>query len=275
MSDSTGINLDTQVLDILDGTEKRNYYLARHCPELDHICSGGANSDVDIMWNMYGVVVFSIKEEWVREVCRLTKSYEEISEAVGRWGVKHFAEIRAEVKVTSEDPLSTSELYKIEQTGPKTKIELPQERIDAAITFMKLSAKLIIEDEYDRKFLSLKAEDSKLEQFFWDKQVQEANNLSGETPILNSIATAKDTTAAKVAESVIAGKKTFDEKALALYDAMVALKQKFTNCATIRELNVLWEDYLGVPMPQQQAIELGNTEEDGWTPLPIKSGLQF
>ena len=273
MSDSTGINLDTQVLDILDGTEKRKYYLARHCPELDHICSGGANSDVDIMWNMYGVVVFSIKEEWVREVCRLTKSYEEISEAVGRWGVKHFAEIRAEVKVTSEDPLSTSELYKIEQTGPKTKIELPQERIDAAITFMKLSAKLII--EYDRKFLSLKAEDSKLEQFFWDKQVQEANNLSGETPILNSIATAKDTTAAKVAESVIAGKKTFDEKALALYDAMVALKQKFTNCATIRELNVLWEDYLGVPMPQQQAIELGNTEEDGWTPLPIKSGLQF
>ena len=104
---------------------------------------------------------------------------------------------------------------------------------------------------------------------------KEAKNLSGETPILNSIATAKDTTAAKVAESVIAGKKTFDEKALALYDAMVALKQKFTNCATIRELNVLWEDYLGVPMPQQQAIELGNTEEDGWTPLPIKSGLQF
>ena len=56
---------------------------------------------------------------------------------------------------------------------------------------------------------------------------------------------------------------------------MVALKQKFTDCATIKELNVLWEDYLGVPMPQQQAIDLGNTEEDGWTPLPIKSGLQF
>ena len=276
MSDSTGINLDTQVLDILDGTEKRKYYLARHCPELDHICSGGANSDVDIMWNMYGVVVFSIKEEWVREVCRLTKSYEEITEAVGRWGVKHFAEIRAEVKVTSEDPLSTSELYKIEQTGPKTKIELPQERIDAAITFMKLSAKLIIEDEYDRKFLSLKAEDSKLEQYFWDAQVTEANNLSGSTPILNSIATTKGLEVSKVAESVLAGKKSFDEKALALYDAMIALKKKFTDCTTIRELNVLWEDYLGVPMPQQQAIELGNTEEyDGWTPLPIKSGLQF
>ena len=105
--------------------------------------------------------------------------------------------------------------------------------------------------------------------------MQEANNLSGETPTLNTIATAKGLTVSKVAESVLAGNKAFNEKALALYDAMVALKQKFTNCATIRELNVLWEDYLGVPMPQQQAIELGNTEEDGWTPLPIKSGLQF
>tara|TARA_B100001109_G_scaffold190838_1_gene157451 strand:+ start:596 stop:1417 length:822 start_codon:yes stop_codon:yes gene_type:complete len=272
---SEQINLDTDLLASLENIEKRKYYLARRCPELDHIAAGGASNDVDIMWNMYGVVVFSIKEQWVREIGRLTKSYEEITEDVGRWGVKHFGEIRAEVKVTDEDPLSTSEEYKVSQSGPKTKIVLPKERIDAAITFMKLSAKLIIEDEYDRKFLSLKAEDSKLEQYFWDSQITEANNLEGQTPILNSIATAKGLKTSEVAESVLAGKKTFDEKALALYDAMVALKQKFTNCATIKELNVLWETYLGVPMPQSQAIELGNVEEDGWTPLPIKSGLQF
>jgi hypothetical protein len=273
MSDST-LNFDTDVLDALEGTEKRKYYLARYCPELDHIAAGGSSSDVVIMWNMYGVVVFSIKEEWVREVCRLTKSYEEITEDVGKWGVKHFGEIRAEVKVTDEDPLSTSDEYAISQTGPKTKIVLPQERIDAAITFMKLSAKLIIEDEYDRKFLSLKAEDSKLEQYFWNTQVTEANNLEGETPILNSIATAKGIAVSDVAASVLAGNKAFNEKALALYDAMVALKQKFTDCATIKELNVLWEDYLGVPMPEAQAIELGNTDDDGGA-LPIKSGLQF
>ena len=52
------------------------------------------------------------------------------------------------------------------------------------------------------------------------------------------------------------------------------LKQKFTDCATIKELNVLWEDYLGVPMPEAQAIELGNTDDEGGA-LPIKSGLQF
>ena len=140
---------------------------------------------------------------------------------------------------------------------------------------MKTAAKLIIEDEYDRKFLSLKAEESRLEQFFWDAQLAEANNTSGDTPILTKIAAAKSTTVAKVAESVIASNKAFVDKSLALYDAMIILKQKFTNCATIEELNVLWETYLGVPMPQQQAIDLGNGEADGFTPLPIKSGLQF
>ena len=246
----------------------KKYYLARHCPEIDVL------NTVDLMWNMYGVTVFSINETWVRDVLKLTRSYEEISENVGRWGVKHFAEIRAVVKVTDEDPLSDDELYVVSQSGPKTAIELPQERIDAAIEFMKLSAKLIIEDEYDRKFLSLKAEDSKLEQYFWNAQVTEANNLEGETPLLNSIATAKGIAVSDVAASVLTGNKAFNEKALVLYDAMVALKQKFTDCATIKELNVLWEDYLGVPMPEAQAIELGHTDDEGGA-LPIKSGLQF
>ena len=259
--DTQECNMSTEV--------KRKYYLARHCPEIDVL------NTVDLMWNYMGVTVFSIEETWVRDVLKLTRSYEEITEDVGRWGVKHFGEIRAVVKVTDEDPLSDDDLYKVSQSGPKTAIELPQERIDAAITFMKLSAKLIIEDEYDRKFLSLKAEDSKLEQYFWNAQVTEANNLEGETPILNSIATAKGIAVSDVAASVLTGNKAFNEKALALYDAMVTLKQKFTDCATIKELNVLWEDYLGVAMPQSQAIELGNVEEDGWTPLPIKSGLQF
>ena len=71
MSDSTGINLDTEVLAILEGTEKRKYYIARHCAELSQL---GIGNDLEILWNMYGVTVFSIKEALVREVHRLTKS---------------------------------------------------------------------------------------------------------------------------------------------------------------------------------------------------------
>ena len=190
-------------------------------------------------------------------------------------GCQHFGEVRAIVKVTNDDPLSEDEEYALEQLPDgRTKVELPQERYDAAISFMKTAAKLIIEDEYDRKFLTLKAEESKLEQYLWDAQITEANNLEGETPLLNSIATAKGIAVSEVATSVLAGNKTFNDKVKALYDSMLALKQEFKSCATIKELNVLWQKYMGVPMPFSQMVEEGLAEEGGVPPV-IPAGLQF
>ena len=159
-------------------------------------------------------------------------------------------------------------------TEGKTVVTLPQERIDAAIAFMKVAAKLIIEDEYDRKFLTLKAEESKIEQYLWDAQITEANNLEGETPLLNSIATAKGIAVSDVATAVLAGNKTFNDKVKALYDSMLVLKQEFKSCATIKELNVLWQKYMGVPMPFSQMEEEGLIGEDGIPPV-VPTGLQF
>lgn len=245
------------------------YYIARHCPRITELPTA------NLMFNQYGVTVFSIENEWVRDLNKLSGSYEEVSEDVGRWGVKHFGEVRAVVKVTDDDPLSEDEDYALEQLPDgRTKVELPQERYDAAITFMKVAAKLIIEDEYDRKFLTLKAEESKLEQYLWDAQITEANNLEGETPLLNSIATTKGITVSEVASSVLAGNKTFNDKVKALYDAMLALKQEFKSCATIKELNVLWQKYMGVPMPIFQMEEMGLLGEDGSVPY-VPTGLQF
>ena len=245
------------------------YYIARHCPRITELPTA------NLMFNQYGVTVFSIENEWVRDLNKLSGSYEEVSEDVGKWGVKHFGEVRAVVKVTDDDPLSEDEEYALEQLPDgRTKVELPQERYDAAISFMKTAAKLIIEDEYDRKFLTLKAEESKLEQYLWDTQITEANNLEGETPLLNSIATAKGIAVSEVASSVLAGNKTFNDKVQALYDSMLALKQEFKSCATIRELNVLWQKYMGVPMPIFQMEELGLVNADGSTPH-VPTGLQF
>ena len=227
------------------------YYIARHCPRITELPTA------NLIFNQYGVTVFSISEEWVRDLNKISGSYEEVSEDIGRWGTKHFGEVRAVVKVTDDDPLSEDDEYALEQLEDgRTKVELPQERYDAAIAFMKVAAKLIIEDEYDRKFLTLKAEESKLEQYLWDAQITEANNLEGETPLLNSIATAKGIAVSEVASSVLAGNKTFNDKVKALYDSMLVLKQEFKSCATIRELNVLWQKYMGVPMPIFQMEEM-------------------
>ena len=245
------------------------YYIARHCPRITELPTA------NLIFNQYGVTVFSIDGEWVRDLNKLSGSYEEVSEDIGKWGTKHFGEVRAVVKVTDDDPLSEDDEYALEQLDDgRTKVELPQERYDAAIAFMKIAAKLIIEDEYDRKFLTLKAEESKLEQYLWDAQITEANNLEGETPLLNSIATAKGIAVSEVASSVLAGNKTFNDKVKALYDAMLALKQEFKSCATIKELNVLWQKYMGVPMPIFQMEEMGLLGEDGSPPY-VPTGLQF
>ena len=250
-------------------TIAKKYYIARHCPQITELPTA------ELTFNQYGVTVFSIDEDWVRDLNKLSGSYEEVTEDVGRWGVKHFGEVRAKVKVTDEDPLSEDDDYALEALDDgRTVVEMPQERYDAAIAFMKVAAKLIIEDEYDRKFLTLKAEESKLEQYLWNAQIEEANNLEGETPLLNSIAKAKGIEVSAVATSVLAGNKTFNEKVQALYDAMLSLKQEFKNCATIRELNVLWQKYMGVPMPYSQMVEEGIAEEGG-TPPVIPAGLQF
>ena len=245
------------------------YYIARHCPRITELPTA------NLIFNQYGVTVFSISEEWVRDLNKISGSYEEVSEDIGRWGTKHFGEVRAVVKVTDDDPLSEDDEYALEQLEDgRTKVELPQERYDAAIAFMKVAAKLIIEDEYDRKFLTLKAEESKLEQYLWDAQITEANNLEGETPLLNSIATAKGIAVSEVATAVLAGNKTFNDKVKALYDSMLVLKQEFKSCATIKELNVLWQKYMGVPMPFSQMEEEGLIGEDGIPPV-VPTGLQF
>ena len=245
------------------------YYIARHCPRITELPTA------NLIFNQYGVTVFSIDKEWVRDLNKLSGSYEEVSEDIGKWGTKHFGEVRAVVKVTDEDPLSEDDEYALEQLPDgRTKVELPQERYDAAIAFMKVAAKLIIEDEYDRRFLTLKAEESKLEQYLWNAQIEEAKNLEGETPLLNSIAKAKGIEVSAVATSVLAGNKTFNEKVQALYDAMLALKQEFKDCATIKELNILWQKYMGVPMPFSQMVEEGLIGEDGIPPV-VPAGLQF
>ena len=247
------------------------YYIARHCPRITELPTA------NLTFNQYGVTVFSIENEWIRDLNKLSGSYEEVSEDVGKWGVKHFGEVRAIVKVTNDDPLSEDEEYALEQLPDgRTKVELPQERYDAAISFMKTAAKLIIEDEYDRKFLTLKAEESKLEQYLWSTQITEANNLEGETPLLNSIATTKGITVSEVAKSVLAGNKTFNEKVQTLYTAMLALKKEFQDCTTVRQLNVLWQKYMGVAMPYAQMLEEPDIylEEDG-NPKPVNPGLQF
>lgn len=55
---------------------------------------------------------------------------------------------------------------------------------------------------------------------------------------------------------------------------MNAVKYKFKIASSIKELNRLYEDYLGVAMPEQQAMEEGRVVEFERV-VPVKVGFQF
>ena len=251
-------------------SDNLKYYIGRLTPQIETI------TGADVMWNQYGLCVFSIPEQWTRDLCKLQRSYEEISKDLGQYGTQFFGEVRAQTKVMADDEVldDIDDLYKVSSEGPKAKIILPEEKVAAVIEFMKLSAKLIIEDEFDRKFLTLKSRSSKLEQFLWDAQVRESNNLEGETPVLNSIATAKKQEVKDVATSTLSGQADFKEKVIELNTKMIELKQEFKDCATIRELNVLWQKYMGISVPFLQAEEMGLVDDDGQIAV-VDPGLHF
>ena len=48
--------------------DKRKYYIARHCPRLSHV---SYLLNIDVIFNQYGVTVFSIEEDWVRDLNRV------------------------------------------------------------------------------------------------------------------------------------------------------------------------------------------------------------
>ena len=59
---------------------------------------------------------------------------------------------------------------------------------------------------------------------------------------------------------------------------MVNLKQLFNNCTTIRQLNVLFEDKMGILMPQAQAEDEGRTYDHpsyGIIRTEVKPGIKF
>jgi hypothetical protein len=56
---------------------------------------------------------------------------------------------------------------------------------------------------------------------------------------------------------------------------MNTLKKEFYNCTTIRQLNRLYEDKMGIPMPYEQAREDSRIDETSKSQLPVSPGITF
>ena len=143
------------------------------------------------------------------------------------------------------------------------------------LTFMKAFAKEIIEDEFQKRFIAMR-NTCELESASWEIQKHEArewltnNGANGSvTPFLDYLATERGEDKTVLANKILQKAETYQDKLSTMLVAMQKLKKQFKNTTTIKDINTLYEDYLGVMMPTAQAVEMGRTlSNDDWARKP-------
>lgn len=222
---------------------------------------------------------FSLDQKDTDYLLSINCKINEVDKDIAVFGIRGFGDIRSKIKINYAD-YEENELFdgspSLEQylnNFSKIQIDVSEKRYNTVVKTMKLLAKLIIEDVYEKRFLSLDYSVSTLEKQCWNYQVE------GDTKFLEKIAKIKNSTVEELNTLIKTSKENFDRKTQELYLNMIELKQKFYDCKTIRELNVLFEDYMGLPMPNTQAVEEGRyiDMEDGNLPVrkEVIPGFKF
>ena len=141
---------------------------------------------------------------------------------------------------------------------------------DYVIPYMKDVITLAIQEEFEHRHTVLMTKFSTLEEATWTDQICEATayiaDNSFETKLIHSLAEVRDLTTLQFATKIVDKQAEFSTK---LYDLAVA-EQKMIHiidgCSSVRELNVVLEDYFSEAMSNAQCLEYGRcttNEETG------------
>lgn len=193
--------------------------------------------------------------------------YVEVESSIAIKGSIHFSEIRDFGR----------EFVSGGSTGPyavKIDVEMTSELKGEVVSFMKLFAKEIIEDEYTKRYFVLKNV-SELESASWEIQKNEAREWityqgsdGHKTPFLDYLSSEKEMDKTDLANKILEKAELYEDKLSTLLVEMQKILKQFKNALTIWDLNILYEDYFNVMMPQSQAIAIGRTvSETNWTRL--------
>jgi hypothetical protein len=206
----------------------------------------------------------------------LGRSFEEVSAIEAIDGIQFFSEIRDEISIFEESPeihwtwamedesSSLGESTSPPPSGTKVKRAMTSDEIANTVSFMYKFGKEIIEREYSKRLKYIKHV-SELEASTWEIQKHEAkewltygdSDPAHVTPFLDYIATERGFDKTVLANKILEKAEEYQDKlSTILVDSQKILK-KFETCTTVKELNVLYEDYFGIMMPTDQAVEMG------------------
>jgi hypothetical protein len=187
----------------------------------------------------------------------------EIDEKTVKYGISFFAEIRPVAKLWE----ASKSWY-----GEKIPTEITPEIVGDILYVMKMVAVQIIEGEFERRYLALRGA-SDFEAETWAIQREEAEDYlidkSAPTPFIDYICKARNKNKDEFVTKVMANAKKFHEASAAMLVQMQDICAKFKACTTVWDINILYEDYLGISMPIAEAVALGRmTSESDWNRKP-------
>ena len=206
--------------------------------------------------------------------------YIEISEDTAKLGSTLFSEVRDTAKLWEVSGLESPGLTGNERpevfeqypevTAQKVPTDMNEVRgtmtiKEHVLVFMKTFAKEIIEEEYQSRFLAMR-DTCELESASWEIQKHEAREWltnaglnDSKTPFLDYLATERGEDKTVLSNKILQKAEAYQDKLSTMLVSMQKLKKQFKNSTSIKDINILYEDYLGVMMPTTQAIEMGRT----------------
>lgn len=183
----------------------------------------------------------------------------ELDEDTAFYGTTFFGEIRPVAKIWEA---------KTSWYGEKIPTEITPEIAGRILTVMKIFAREIVETEFERRYLTMRSA-SQLEAESWQIQKHEAHEwlTYGDTPghvtpFLDYLAAQRNIDKTALASKILDKSEEFNDKLSRLLVEMQTIVKQFESCSSVWDLNILYEDYLGIGMPLKQAAALGRTISD-------------
>jgi hypothetical protein len=209
----------------------------------------------------------------------LGRSFEEVPAIEAIHGIQFFSEIRDEISIFESSPeihytwamddessslgVSTSPA----PSGTKVKRAMTSDEIANTVSFMYKFGKEIIEQEYSKRLKYVKNV-SELESATWEIQKHEArewlsygDDAAHVTPFLDYISTERSFDKTTLSNKILEKAEEYQDRLSTMLVTSQKILKKFEACTTVKELNVLYEDYFGIMMPTDQAVELGRAHD--------------
>jgi len=240
-------------------------YLIMKQSDINDFLHGDGHGDPNLIctdvYSLYDISCIRISDTLYNSLRPLFKSKaQEISEEVAYYGPGLFSDIRPVAKLWEAGQDHYSKI--------KVPVEVTPEIESMVTEFMYKFAKAIIESEFDRRYEEV-ANSSKFELASWEIQKHEAqeflnNPETAVTPFLDYIAIEREFDKTELANKILEKSEKWHDDLSTQLVKFQKLVKEFQAARKIWDMNLLYEKYFGILMPNKQAIELGLQNPETW-----------